>query len=238
MKTITFNNMILRRLFAPVLLLMLQLVSAPAHAYDEDLCAPFKNSQIDQGLLAMMLKAAKDGELYRIKPDSSRMGFCVNSPLGPVEAQFRDFQGGLALKENGQPDASAIKQNDQQGRVLVRIAVDSLEANSGIIGSMLKGESFFDSEHYPEILFVSTGFEWISDEKAVFKGNLTMRGVTKQVAFYVDMQKVKTLQGEEVLTVKASTTIQRSEFNMYTLSPMVGDRVTLCMTIDAYKYKT
>jgi polyisoprenoid-binding protein YceI len=65
-----------------------------------------------------------------------------------------------------------------------------------------------------------------------------MHGVTKTVAFYVDLAKVKTEQGEEVITVKATTTIQRSEFNMHTLSPMVDDRVSLCMTIDAYKYKT
>ena len=201
--------------------------SVSAYAEDEKLCAPFENAQVDQSMLTMMLKAAKDGDLYRINPDSSKMGFCVNGPLGVVEAEFSDFKGGLALKEV-----------NTQGRVMVNIAVDSLKTDSTIIGAMLKSESFFDSEQYPDITFVSTGFEWITDEKAVFKGDLTMHGVTKTVAFYVDLTKVKTLQGEEVITVKATTTIQRSEFNMHTLAPMVDDRVSLCMTIDAYKYKT
>ena len=62
--------------------------------------------------------------------------------------------------------------------------------------------------------------------------------MTKTVAFYVDLKKVKTEQGEELITVKATTTIQRSEFNMHTLKSMVDDRVSLCMTIDAYKYKS
>ena len=223
---LTFKLMI-SYLKKPVLLALVLVLPVSVHAEDETLCAPFKNAQIDQSKLKMMLSAAKDGDLYRIKPDSSKMGFCVNSPLGVIKAEFHDFKGGLALKET-----------KEQGSVMVNIAVDSLKVDSSIVSAMLKSESFFDSEKFPDIVFVSTGFEWITDKKAVFKGELSMHGVTKTVAFYVDLAKVKTVQGEEVITVKATTTIQRSEFNMHTLSPMVDDRVSLCMTIDAYKYKT
>jgi polyisoprenoid-binding protein YceI len=210
-----------------VLLGLMLSVFMPVHAAeDEALCAPFKDAQVDQNILAVMLKAAEDGHLYRIKPDSSKMGFCINSPLGKVEAEFRQFNGGMALKENHKP-----------GTVMVSIDVDSLETDSGLIESMLKSESFFDIERHPDIIFVSTAIEWISDAKAVFKGDLTMHGVTKPVAFYVDLKKVKSEQGEDLVTVKATTTIQRSEFDMHTLSPMVDDRVSLCMTLDAYRYK-
>ena len=202
-------------------------LSVPAYAGDDDLCAPFEDAQIDKSLLATMLKAAKDGHLYRIKPGSSKMGFCINSPLGKVEAEFLNFKGGLALKDP-----------KQQGTALVSIDVDSLETDSALIEAMLKGESFFDTEQYPEIIFVSTGVEWINDSKAVLKGDLTMHGITKAVAFYLDMKKAKNAQGEEILNVKATTSIQRSEFGMYTLSPMVDDRVSLCMSIDAYRYQS
>ncbi len=222
------KNLIYNLIKATLLGLMLG-VSLSAYAEEEPgaLCAPFKDAQIDQDVLAVMLKAAEDGDLYRIKPDSSKMGFCINSPLGEVKAEFRRFNGGMTLKENS-----------QKSRAVVNIVVDSLDADSGLVETMLKSESFFDSELYPNIIFVSTGIEWISDKKAVLKGDLTMHGITKTVAFYVDMKKVKTAQGEDVLTVKATTTIQRSEFAMHTLSPMVDDRVSLCMTVDAYRYKT
>ena len=216
----------IRYLVKPVFLALMLSMPVFAHAEDETLCSPFKNAMIDPGKIAMMLEAAKDGDLYRIRPDSSSMGFCVNSPLGVTKGEFKDFQGGLALKKA-----------NEQGRVMVNIAVDSLKVDSRIVEAMLKGNSFFDSEQFPDIIFVSTGFEWITDNKAVFKGDLTMHGVTKSVAFYVDMTNVKTVQGEEVITVKATTAIQRSEFNMHTLTSMVDDRVSLCMTIDAYKYK-
>jgi polyisoprenoid-binding protein YceI len=206
-------------------------VSAPLYAdnigHEDDLCAPFKDARVDESMLATMLKAAKDGHLYRIKPGSSKVGFCINSPLGKVEAEFLNFNGGLALKDTR-----------NQGTALVSIEVDSLETDSVLIEAMLKGESFFDTEQYPEIIFASTGVEWISETKAVLKGELTMHGITKDVAFYLDMKKLKNAEGEEILNVKATTSIQRSEFGMYTLSPMVDDRVSLCMSIDAYKYQS
>lgn len=214
-----------------VLLSMLLLgVSVPvfaeiSDAEDGDLCAPFKDANVDQSMITLMLQAATDGDLYRVKPGSSKMGMCINSAVGVVKAEFQQFKGGLAL-------------NDfmEQGASLVQIDVDSLQTDSGMIEVMLKGESFLDSEQFPEITFVSTGIEWIGDTKGVLKGDLTLHGITKAVAFYVELKKGEA--GSENITVKATTTIQRSEFGMYTLSPMVDDRVSLCMTIDAYKYQS
>lgn len=177
--------------------------------------------------MKQMLQAATDGNLYRIKPGSSKMGFCIDSPIGKIEAEFHSFKGGLALDDFM-----------QQGTSLIHIDVDSLETNSGFIANVLKSEGFLDSEQYPGIVFVSTGIEWIKDKQGVLKGNLTMHGVTKAVAFYVELKKTETPSGEEALTIKASTTIQRTEFNMHTLVPMVDDRVTLCMSIDAYRYNS
>ena len=224
-------NKLIHNLFAKhlkaVLATLLLVVSTSVAASDENLCKPFEDAKVDQNLISRMLQAADDGYLYRIKPGSSRMGFCVNSPLGKVEAEFKEFKGGLALKDSG-----------KEGQALVSINVDSLDTSSFFIENMLKSESFFDSEVYPEILFVSSGMEWISEKRAVLKGDLTMHGVTKAVAFYVDMFEAKDGAGEDILTVKATTTIQRSEFGMYTLSPVVDDRVSLCMSIDAERYES
>jgi polyisoprenoid-binding protein YceI len=207
-----------------ILLALTLTVSISVHA--EEVCAPFKNEKVDANLLNSILQAAEEGDLYRIKSGSSRMRFCVNSLIGIVEAEFHNFQGGLALKDV-----------NQQGTAMVSIDVDSLETDSVIIEGMLKGESFFDSEQYPDILFVSSGFDWISDEKVILKGDLTLHGITRAVAFYVNLERTKSEQGQDLITLNASTTIQRSEFGMYTLLPMVNDRVSLCMSIDAYRHK-
>ena len=194
-------------------------------AKDGDLCAPFKDAMIDQSMISLMLQAATDGNLYRIKPKSSKFGLCINSTVGIVKAEFHEYKGGLALNEFMQNGASLIK-----------IDVGSLETDSSLIEAMLKSESFLDNEQFPEIIFVSTGIEWIRNKSGILKGNLTMRGITKPVAFYVDL--IRSEADAEFITIKATTTIQRSEFGMYTLTSMVDDRVSLCMTIDAYRYRS
>ena len=71
---------------------VLSVFSASAIA-EEDVCAPFKDGVVDESIVSKMLAAAKDGHLYRIKPSSSKVGFCVDSPIGMVEGEFKDFTG-------------------------------------------------------------------------------------------------------------------------------------------------
>ena len=57
-------------------------------AEDDDICAPFKDGLVDEGLLETMLSAAQDGHLYRIEQSSSRVGFCVDSALKRIKGRF------------------------------------------------------------------------------------------------------------------------------------------------------
>ncbi|RLB62320.1 MAG: hypothetical protein DRH08_12660 [Deltaproteobacteria bacterium] len=197
----------------------------PYAAVNDNLCAPFKDADIDQTLIESMLKSAVDGNLYRIKPSSSKMGFCVESSVGVVKGDFQKFKGGLALEGD----------NSQS---MVTINVASLDTNVLFIEQLLKSESFLDVEKHPDLIFVSTSFEWINDNKAILKGMLTMRGVTKPVAFYVDITEVDGDLGDsDTIMVKATTTVHRAEFGMNSLSMMVNEKVNLCMSIEAEKYR-
>jgi polyisoprenoid-binding protein YceI len=207
------------------------LSSQPVRADENALCAPFKNSMIDESIMAEMLSAAKDGHLYRIQSASSRVGFCVDSPIGEVRGEFKTFEGGLTM----QPRKAAEK-----GRVMVIVDTSSLETSGAFIESLLKSESFFDVENYPEIMFVSTGFEWVSKTEAVLIGELTMHGITKKVGFHVQLieSDEKNSEGAQKIIVKASTSILRSEFGIFTMSKLVSDAVNLCMSVDAVKVKS
>ena len=74
---------------------------------------------------------------------------------------------------------------------------------------------------------------------AVLKGYMTIKNVTRQVAFYVELvdANVENRYSERI-TVKTTTTIRRSEFGMHTLLPAVSDNVNLFMSIDALKKGT
>lgn len=212
--------------------LVISIFSASAIA-EEDICAPFKDGVVDVSVVSKMLAAAKDGHLYRIQPSSSKIGFCIDSPVGLIEGEFKDFKGGLTfLQENASSDEHA----------LVMVNTASLETSGAVIESMLKGRNFFDVENFPEILFVSTGFKWVSETEAVLLGDLTMHGVTKEVGFLVKLIEQKgddepgSLEQEQRILVKATTRIRRSEFGLTALSPIVSDSVNLCMSVDAVKY--
>lgn len=214
-----------KKLLSPFILFCC-LITSTTYAEEIELCEPFKDANIDSHLLSTMLQAAEDGYLYRIKPESSMMKFCVDSPLGMVQARFKNFNGGLALT-----------QSDNDSPAMIILNVDSLESDSIIIEAMLKSEIFFDSEQYPNILFVSSGIEWINKTKGVIKGELTLHGVTKTIAFYVNIKKTQSDSGSDIISIVATTTIKRSEFGMYTLYPIVDDRVNLCMSVDAYRHR-
>ena len=207
------------------LILLSLFISMPsAYAADVELCTPFKNTQVDQSLVAGMLEAAEDGYLYQIIPGSSKMGFCVESPLGLVTGDFKNFKGGIALKEPG-------------NQTLISIDVSSIEANIAFIENLLKSDEFFHADKYPDMVFVSSGFEWMTDTKGVIHGELTLHGVTKTVAFYVEIIEGDAELGDaQSITVKATTTIQRSEFGMHNFSSMAADKVNLCMTVEAERY--
>lgn len=204
-------------------LLFFGLQSVAATERDE-VCTPFKTAEIDQSLISTMLNAAKKGHLYRVKDNTSQMGFCVESSIGVVNGEFKKFKGGIALQGN-------------QTQAMLAIDVDSLETDAGFIKRLLKGDDFFNVEDYPEVVFVSTGFEWMSDTDAVLKGELTMHGVTKPVGFYVEIFQVDSAPGESGrILVKATTTVLRSEFGMTALPSMVNDKVNLCMSVEAEKF--
>jgi polyisoprenoid-binding protein YceI len=203
--------------------------SLQGQAGEEELCAPFLNGKVDQSRVDAMRSAAKGGHLYRIQPDTSRVGFCVNSEFALVKAEFKDFEGGLTLWPNH-------RGGKEQAMVLVKTA--SLDTGGSMIEYMLKGERFFDVENYPEILFVSTGFTWTSDTTGTLKGDLTLHGVTRLVTFKVTLLPIRSKDEKNAgkVLVKAGTTIHRSDFGMDTLSRVINDSVELCMSVEAVRY--
>jgi len=209
--------------------LLISLFSASAFA-ESDVCAPFKDGVVDASIVSKMLAAANDGHLYRIESSSSKVSFCVESPVGLIEGVFKDFTGGLTfLQENVSEDE----------HVLVLVKTASLETDGALIENMLKGKKFFDVDKFPEILFVSTGFRWVSETEAVLKGKLTMHGVTKEVGFHVELiEQPGGDQNKQRILVTATTLIRRSEFGLTALSPIVSDSVNLCMSVDAIKYRS
>ena len=202
---------------------------AHAGSDENDLCTPFKDGKVDAPLLSTMLEAARDGYLYRIEDDTSQVGFCVSSKFSEVKGHFHKFSGGLALAP---PDGPG---NSDQAMIVINTA--SLDTDGSLVENMIKSERFFDVEKYPEILFVSRDFQWTAKDTATISGDLTVHGVTRPVVFNVTLTPVKSTEGStDRMVVKATTTIQRSEFGMDSMSKVVSDSVNLCMSVEVVRY--
>ena len=214
----------IRLLFLAVFLLV---STGVVLAEDDDICAPFKDGLVDESLLETMLSAAHDGHLFRIEQSSSRVGFCVDSALKRIKGTFNDFRGGITL------DAGA----NSNGQTMVLIQSGSLDTEGILVRNLLMGENFFDVESHPEILFVSHSFDWTGTDTALLRGDLTLRGVTRPVTFIVTLTPAEKGNGD-VITVEATTAIDRVQFGMDKLENIADNEVQLCISAEARKYES
>jgi polyisoprenoid-binding protein YceI len=197
---------------------------------DGKLCAPFRGGVVDPAIVNSMLQAAAENRLYRIVQKSSNVGFCVDSIIGRVEAEFKGIQGGFALRREVWGDES---------QMLVMVDANSLAMDECFVKSMLESEHFLDIETYPRMLFVSSQLRWLDHEKAILEGMLTMHGVTKLVRFDVKMTTVTNKDPLNVadIVITAQSFINRTDFGMDHLDFLVSDEIELCMRIEASLFK-
>jgi polyisoprenoid-binding protein YceI len=197
---------------------------------DERICAPFRGGVVDEVIVRSMLEASEEGQLYRIQPKSSNVGFCVNSAAGRIEARFKGIQGGLALRKEVWGDKS---------QMLVMVDTHTLAMKKDYLQNMLKSEYFLDTYTYSKILFVSTKLWWRNQNNAFLEGNLTMHGVTKPIYFNVQISTVPNKDPQSVadIVVTAKSFINRSDFDMDSLTFLVSDSVELCMRIEASLFR-
>ena len=180
----------------------------------------------EKGFVVNSMDEILNENLYEIQQETSNVAFQVDSPVGPVWARFQNFEGSFTMLNSG-------AYNDPSSIV---INAKSMDADSDFIKALLKSESFFDTENFPSMRFVGSSFEWLTEKKAVLKGYMTIKNVTRQVAFYVELIGVNTEHRfSDRITVTASTTIRRSEFGINTLLPTISDDINLFMSIDALK---
>jgi polyisoprenoid-binding protein YceI len=197
---------------------------------DGKLCAPFRGGVVDPAIVNSMLQAAAENRLYRIQQKSSNVGFCVDSIIGRVEAEFKGIQGGFALRREVWGDES---------QMLVMVDANSLAMDECFVKSMLESEHFLDIKTYPRMLFVSSQLRWLDHEKAILEGMLTMHGITKLVRFDVKMTTVTNKNPPNVadIVITAQSFINRTDFGMDHLDFLVSDEIELCMRIEASLFK-
>jgi polyisoprenoid-binding protein YceI len=93
-----------------------------------------------------------------------------------VKGEFRKFNAEVS-SDDKHLIASSIKAN---------IDAMSVFTNADDRDAHLRSADFFDAENYKELTFTGTSFTKADDEKYLLKGNLNIKGVSKEVVFEVE----------------------------------------------------
>lgn len=94
--------------------------------------------------------------------------------------------------------------------------IDSITTNSDQRDAHLKGADFFDAAQHPQLKFVATKYENVDNDGSYeIYGDLTIRGVTKQVKFDAEFGGViKDPWGNTRAGITISGKINRKDFGL------------------------
>jgi polyisoprenoid-binding protein YceI len=153
--------------------------------------------------------------------------------ISNVKGQFANFTGVLTLDE-----ADPTKSH-------VEAAIDTASVNTRDAqrDTHLKSEDFFHAEKFPKLSFKSTQITRTGNGELAVAGDLTIRGVTRNVVFNVDgpTPAAKDPWGNTRLGLSATTKINRKDFGLTwnavleAGSILVGDDVTITLDVQFVK---
>ena len=193
----------------------------------------FKSIHLVVVLLALLSLARHSfaaAEKYDIDAAHSTLGFAIkHMQVGTTRGGFDDYTGSVSYDPD---DFSTFNAE-------VTIQVNSIDTKVEARDKHLKAPEFFDVEKFPTITFKSTRLEK-RGEGAVIVGDLTMKGVTKEITFPVSISgPVNSPHGAAVIGIEGETMINRQDYGISFSKAldngglMVDDMVKLVIEIEA-----
>ena len=144
--------------------------------------------------------------------------------ISKVRGQFETFGGTI----NFDPE------NPQNTTVDIQIDVTTVNTKDEQRNGHLKSPDFFDAENFPTATFKSTKVVQESEDEGKLYGELTVRGVTKEVVLDVEYAGIaKSPWGSTSAGFSASTTLNRKDFGLNwnqaleTGGVLVGEKIKL-----------
>ncbi|MEO1492372.1 MAG: YceI family protein [Pseudomonadota bacterium] len=125
-------------------------------------------------------------------------------------------------------------------RISVTISADSINTGVTALDDHLKNADFFEVSAHPEITFTSTGAVQTGPKGLQITGNLTIKGVTKEVVLDAELVHegkhplgafIPYYEGEW-LGVRATGDILRSEFGLGMFAPLTSDHIRLVINTE------
>jgi polyisoprenoid-binding protein YceI len=147
-----------------------------------------------------------------IDPVHSEVSFTVRHMMvSKVRGRFDKFEGTIVTTDD--PLASTVTAS---------VDLDSINTNQEQRDAHIRSADFFEVEKYPTMTFASTAIKG-GEEGFVLEGDLTLKGVTKAVAFNLEVNGIgPDAYGGTRIGFSAETQIHRSDFGVNFNGPIPG----------------
>lgn len=185
-------------------------------------------------IIALALPTFAFAATWTIDPDHTYIGFKVKHLM------VTNVKGSF-VKHNGTVE---IDDKDiTKSKVEISIDTNSINTNVAKRDEHLRSADFFDVAKYPTMTFVSKQVVKAGKDKLKVTGDLTLRGITKQVVLDVTGPTKETKDPWGVIRkgANATTKISRKDFGLVwnaaleTGGVAVGDEVTINLEIEMIK---
>jgi polyisoprenoid-binding protein YceI len=153
-----------------------------------------------------MIQPAVAQDVWNIDVSHSSVAFRVKHlMISNVRGDFGEFSGQILFDGK---DYSTLKAD-------VTIQAASINTREAKRDEHLRSDDFFDTATHPTITFKSKQVKGVDDRRFSLVGDLTMRGVTKEVVLDVEATPViKGMRGETRVGASATTRINRQDYGV------------------------
>lgn len=172
---------------------------------------------------------AQAADIWTIDTVHSHVGFSVRHLLTPVPGSFGEFDGTIVYDQEN-PAASSVD---------FTVQTASIFTNNERRDNHLRSADFFDAENHPTLTFKSKKVAPLGGKNLAVTGDLTIRGVTKEVTVPVEVLGV---MGDKA-GFQTELVIDRKEYGVLWNRALdqggtvLGDEVKIVLTIEADRQK-
>jgi polyisoprenoid-binding protein YceI len=177
--------------------------------------------------LVSICAASTAADRYRIDPQHSFAGFTYQHwGLSTQDVRFDNTVGTIEL-------------DPVAGTGTIDIVIDAASVSSGVdaFNKTLRSAEFFDVANHPDIRFRSSQVHFDGDRLTQLEGALTVKGITRPVVLDIGQFNCRfmLIYGRQTCGANGSARILRSDFNMGSYVPFVGDEVTLHFSVEGIR---
>ena len=207
-----------------------------SHRIETRFRSSWTSGMVMVGLLTLFpIAAGAETARWDIDPDHSAIEFRVaHMVVSKTSGRFTDYQGFVEMDA----DAKTLKS------IEATIKAGSIDTNHDKRDAHLRNADFLDVEQFPTMTYKMSQYQKQGDTYTII-GDLTLRGVTKQVTLSATFNGVtKDPWGNTRAGFSADGTLNRKDFGMVWNNVLdsgglvVGDEVHIHLDIECIKAKT